>query len=71
MDAAYRKFFKEHAGYPKFKNKHDNHKSYTTNFTNGNITVDFGCNRVKVPKLKGIKEYTGRRIKTNSIKITI
>lgn len=55
MDAAYQKFFKEHAGYPKFKSKHDNHKSYTTNFTNGNITVDFGCNRVKLPKLKGIK----------------
>ena len=34
-------FFKEHAGYPKFKSKHDNHKSYTTNITNGNITVDF------------------------------
>ena len=51
----YQKFFKEHAGYPKFKSKHDNHKSYTTNFTNGNITVDFGCNRVKLPKLKGIK----------------
>ena len=31
MDAAYQKFFKEHAGYPKFKSKHDNHKSYTTN----------------------------------------
>ena len=55
MDAAYPKFFKEHAGYPKFKSKHNNHKSYTTNFTNGNITVDFGCNRVKLPKLKGIK----------------
>ena len=55
MDAAYQKFFKEHAGYPKFKSKHDNHKSYTTNFTNGNITVDFGHNRVKLPKLKGIK----------------
>lgn len=55
MDAAYQKFFKEHAGYPKFKSKHNNHKSYTTNFTNGNITVDFGCNRVKLPKLKGIK----------------
>ena len=40
MDAAYQKFFKEHAGYPKFKSKHDNHKSYTTNFTNGNITVE-------------------------------
>ena len=41
MDCAYQKFFKEHAGYPKFKSKHDNHKSYTTNFTNGNIAVDF------------------------------
>ena len=41
MDTAYQKFFKEHAGYPKFKSKHDNHKSYTTNFTNGNIAVDF------------------------------
>ncbi len=40
MDAAYQKFFKEHAGYPKFKSKHDNHKSYTTNFTNGNIAAD-------------------------------
>ena len=55
MDAAYRKFFKEHAGYPKFKSKHDNHKSYTTNFTNGNITVDFEGNRVKLPKLKDVK----------------
>ena len=47
--------FSKNAGYPKFKSKHDNHKSYTTNFTNGNITVDFGHNRVKLPKLKGIK----------------
>ena len=55
MDAAYQKFFKEHAGYPKFKSKHDNHKSYTTNFTNGNIAVDFEDNRVKLPKLKNVK----------------
>ena len=41
MDAAYQKFFKEHAGYPKFKSKHDNQKSYTANFTNGNIAADF------------------------------
>ncbi len=32
MDSAYQKFFKEHAGYPKFKSKHSNRKSYTTNF---------------------------------------
>ena len=55
MDAAYQKFFKEHAGYPKFKNKHDNHRSYTTNFTNCNITVDFKENKVKLPKLKKVK----------------
>lgn len=55
MDSAYQKFFKEHAGYPKFKSKHDRHKSYTTNFTNGNITVDFDRGRIKLPKLKKIK----------------
>lgn len=55
MDSAYRKFFKEHAGYPKFKSKHDSHKSYTTNFTNGNIAMDFEKGKVKLPKLKTVK----------------
>ena len=55
MDAAYQKFFKEHAGFPKFKSKHNNHKSYTTNFTNGNITVYFDRGKVKLPKLKEVK----------------
>ena len=55
MDSAYQKFFKEHAGYPKFKSKHDSQKSYTTNFINGNITVDFDRGRIKLPKLKEIK----------------
>ena len=55
MDAAYRKFFKEHAGYPKFKSKRDNHKSYMTNYTNENIVVDFEKGRVKLPKLKMVK----------------
>lgn len=55
MDSAYQKFFKEHAGYPKFKSKHDNHKSYTTNFTNGNILVDFENRKIKLPKLGKVK----------------
>ena len=33
MDSAYQKFFKEHAGYPKFKSKKNNRKSYSTNIT--------------------------------------
>lgn len=55
MDSAYQKFFKEHAGYPKFKSKHDNHKSYTTNFTNGNIMADFENGKIKLPKLGNIE----------------
>ena len=55
MDCAYQKFFKEHTGCPKFKSKHDSQKSYTTNFTNGNITVDFEKGKLKLPKLKDVK----------------
>ena len=60
MDSAYQKFFKEHTGYPKFKSKHDNHKSYTTNFTNGNIAVDFENGKIKLPKLKKVKAKVHR-----------
>lgn len=55
MDSAYQKFFKEHTGYPKFKSKRDNKKSYSTNFTNNNIEVSFENNRIKLPKLKWAK----------------
>ena len=61
MDAAYRKFFREHAGYPKFKSKHDNHKTYTTNFTSGNIAVDFETGTIKLPKLRNIKAKLHRK----------
>lgn len=65
MDSAYQKFFKEHAGYPKFKSKRDKKKSYSTNFTNGNIEVSFENNKIKLPKLKWIKakfhrEFVGK-----------
>ena len=52
MDSAYQKFFKEHAGYPKFKSKRDNHKSYTTTITRKNIEVSFEKQKIKLPKLK-------------------
>ena len=61
MDSAYQKFFKKHAGYPKFKSKHDNHKSYTTNFTNGNIAVDFKGKKIKLPKLKEVRARLHRK----------
>ena len=61
MDSAYQKFFKEHAGYPKFKSKKNNRKSYSTNSTNNNIEVGFDNNKIKLPKLKWIKAKVHRR----------
>lgn len=61
MDNAYQKFFKEHAGYPKFKSKKDNRKSYKTNFCNKNIEVSFEGNKIKLPKLKWIKTKIHRQ----------
>ena len=60
MDSAYQKFFKEHAGYPKFKSKKNNRKSYSTNSTNNNIMLDFDNNKIKLPKLKWIKAKVHR-----------
>ena len=61
MDSAYQKFFKEHAGFPKLKSKHNNHKSYKTNITGKNITVDFENNTIKLPKLKQVKAKLHRK----------
>ena len=55
MDSAYQKFFKEHAGYPKFKSKKHSKRSYTTNLTGKNIEVSFDNNKIKLPKLKWVK----------------
>lgn len=58
MDNAYQKFFKEHAGYPKFKSKKDKQKSYTTNCNYSGrptIEVDFEKNKIKLSKLKWVK----------------
>lgn len=53
LDNAYKKFFKEHAGYPKFKSKKDNHKSYKSKCVNGNI--EYLNNHIKLPKLGLVK----------------
>ena len=65
MDSAYQKFFKEGAGYPKFKGKKNSKKSYKTTLSGKNIEVSFDNNKIKLPKLKWIKsrvsrEFTGK-----------
>ncbi|MBU3187977.1 transposase, partial [Clostridium bowmanii] len=61
LDNSYKKFFKEHTGFPKFKSKHDHNYSYMTNFTNDNIKVLFEDNLVQLPKLGKIKAKLHRR----------
>lgn len=69
LDSAYQNFFRrikhgeDKAGFPRFKNKHSNRFSYTTNFTNNNIEVDFLENKVKLPKLKWIEAKVHREFK--------
>ena len=52
VDKAYKNFFSG-KGYPKFKSKKDNRKSYRTNYTNNNI--EFLDKWIKVPKLGKLK----------------
>ncbi|WPX08474.1 IS200/IS605 family element RNA-guided endonuclease TnpB [Anaerocellum danielii] len=81
---AFEKFFNKQAKYPKFKRKKSNYFSYTTNFTNGNIEIDFGelatdpkkkrCwGRIKLPKLGWVKARIHRifegKIKTATVKL--
>lgn len=55
LDSAYQKFFKEHGGFPRFKSKKINKRSYKTNCCNNNIEIDFDNRKIKFPKLKWIK----------------
>lgn len=59
LDFAYQNFFRkvkngEASGFPKFKSKHNNNKSYKTDFTNNNIEINYENNNVKLPKLKWV-----------------
>ena len=59
LDMAYQKFFKEYAGYPKFKSKKNRYKSYRTSCTNNNIS--FQNKHIKLPKL-GLVKIRDRQI---------
>lgn len=53
LDNAYKKFFKEHSGFPRFKSKKTHDFSYRTNFTNNNI--QYCGKQIKLPKLGLVK----------------
>ena len=51
LDKAYTNFFEGRAKFPCFKKKHGSTRSYRTNYTNGNIRVNFDSHAIKLPKL--------------------
>jgi putative transposase len=61
LQTAYNNFFKSKSiGFPKFKSKRNNHRSYTTNNVNGNIELSDGF--LKLPKVGKIKVKQHRQI---------
>lgn len=53
LELAFKKFFIEHIGYPRFKSKRVHYKSFRTNYTNNNIVIN--NNYLKLPKLGFVK----------------
>ena len=68
LDKAYKNFFSG-KGYPKFKSKKDNRKSYRTNYTNNNI--EFLDKWIKVPKLGKLKIRDRMKLQGRIINATI
>jgi len=61
LEVAYRNFFRNKSfGFPKYKSKKNERKSYTTNLVNGNIRIDGGM--LILPKLGKIRIKQHRRI---------
>jgi len=61
LQTAYNNFFRSpKIGFPKFKSKKTNHRSYTTNNVNGNISIENSC--IKLPKVGFVKMKQHRLI---------
>ena len=64
LQTAYNSFFRNtKIGFPKFKSKKSNRRSYTTNCVNGNISIDNGF--LKLPKVGLVKLNQHRLILSN------
>lgn len=67
LEKAYRNFFRNKTvGFPKFKSKKTNHRSYTTNNQNGTVFIENGY--IKLPKLKPMVKIKQHRLFDGLIK---
>ncbi|MEQ8156352.1 MAG: RNA-guided endonuclease TnpB family protein [Clostridiaceae bacterium] len=62
LNTAYKNFFRDKSiGFPKFKSKHNDRRSYTTNNQKGTIRI-IDNRHIRIPKLKDVKIKLHRQI---------
>lgn len=67
LNKAYNNFFRDKTvGFPKFKSKHHNRKSYTTNNQKGTIRL-INSKTIRLPKLKNVRVKMHRQLPPNVI----
>ena len=81
LDKAYQNFFREikksnkNHGFPKFKSKKDNHKSYQTTRmyrkNNDTYNINLDNNKIQLPKLGWIKFKKSREVEGKILNVTI
>ena len=70
LDRAFKNFFRDkRVGFPRFKSKRNNKKSYTVNYVNNNIQVK--KNSIKLPKMKWVSAKVHRFVEGRIINATI
>ena len=66
LNKAYKNTFNSKFGFPKFKSKKNNHRSYTTNNQKGTVAIENGY--IKLPKLKSVVKIKQHRLFDGLIK---
>lgn len=67
LNSTYNNFFRDlSVGFPKFKSKHRDKKSYTTNNQKGSIRI-IDHNHIRIPKLKDVKIKIHRQLPRDAV----
>ena len=71
LEGAFKRFFREKRGFPKFKSKKNSNKSFSIT---QNYKLDFEKNKIKLPKIKWVKSKIDRKfngkLKTSTVSLT-
>ena len=76
LEDAYQNFFRnikngKRHGFPRYKKKRDNYKSYTAVRTSNKTNVDIACGKVKLPKLGFVKCAISKEVRGRILSATV